>query len=158
NRSTNHASYYQNRYALTHEGHWKGITANSYIQHTQTDNKSRDMKLKRTDFKTLWSVPLDAHIVSLGGQYQTATLDDLGNTLNNGQARIEHDQWALFGEDEWWLRNDLSLTAGLRMTHDERYGSHWTPRLYGVWHIDNQLSLKGGVSAGFKTPTLRAAT
>src|SRR5699024_11208625 len=32
------------------------------------------------------------------------------------------------------------------------------PRLYGVWHIDNQLSLKGGVSAGFKTPTLRAAT
>lgn len=31
----------------------------------------------------------------------------------------------------------------------------WTPRLYAVWNASDALTIKGGVSTGFKTPGLR---
>src|SRR5699024_3153868 len=37
------------------------------------------------------------------------------------------------------------------------YGTHWTPRLYSVWHPTERLTLKGGISTGFKAPSLRAS-
>lgn len=44
------------------------------------------------------------------------------------------------------------------MDQDENFGSHWTPRMYGVWHLTEQWTLKGGVSAGYKSPDLRQSS
>jgi len=63
----------------------------------------------------------------------------------------------LYAEDEWSLADGFALTGGVRMNHDENYGTHWTPRLYGVWHVTDNFSIKGGVSTGFKAPGLRSA-
>ncbi|MEV8657402.1 TonB-dependent receptor, partial [Klebsiella pneumoniae] len=49
----------------------------------------------------------------------------------------------------------LALTGGLRLDHHEVYGNHWSPRLYAVWHGSEQLTIKGGVSRGFKAPDIR---
>ena len=59
---------------------------------------------------------------------------------------------------QWALTNDFSLTTGIRMDQDENFGSHWTPRMYGVWHLTEQWTLKGGVSAGYKSPDLRQSS
>ena len=41
------------------------------------------------------------------------------------------------------------------MDHHEIYGNHWSPRLYGVWHASETLTVKGGVSRGFRAPEIR---
>ncbi|MEQ4794753.1 TonB-dependent receptor, partial [Klebsiella variicola subsp. variicola] len=41
---------------------------------------------------------------------------------------------------------------------DENFGTHWTPRVYGVWHMADEWTLKGGVSTGYRSPDLRQAT
>ncbi|MFA5663461.1 ligand-gated channel protein [Castellaniella sp.] len=149
--------YTRNRYALSHVGRWGQVTSNSYIQRDDTSNPSRDMYLKNTEFNTQWNMPIGNHVLSIGGQYQYEKLDDSGNQFNPAVSNLTRYQWALFAEDEWFITDDFSLTAGLRMTRDENYGTHWTPRLYGVWHATDNLSIKGGISTGFKAPSLRQA-
>ncbi|MCV5004839.1 TonB-dependent receptor, partial [Escherichia coli] len=80
-----------------------------------------------------------------GGQYRYEELKDEGNKLK-GNNKLDRYSWALFAEDEWTLTNDFALTAGLRMDKDENFGTHWTPRVYGVWHLADEWTLKGGVS------------
>src|SRR5699024_4441233 len=97
------------------------------------------------------------HLVSAGFNYQQERLNDSGNQFDAEVSKLERYQWALFAEDEWMITDDFALTTGIRMTRDENYGTHWTPRLYGVWHATDNLSFKGGISTGFKAPGLRQA-
>ncbi|KAG1390172.1 hypothetical protein G6F58_013072 [Rhizopus delemar] len=41
------------------------------------------------------------------------------------------------------------------MDDDENFGTHFSPRLYGVWQMAERWTLKGGVSTGFRAPDLR---
>src|SRR5699024_3656267 len=102
-----------------------------------------------------WSLPLGDHFLTAGFNYQKEKLTDFGNEYNPNVNGLTRYQWAMFAEDEWMITDDFSLTGGLRMTHDENYGNHWTPRLYAVWHATDQLTFKGGVFTGFKAPGLR---
>jgi outer membrane receptor for ferrienterochelin and colicins len=43
----------------------------------------------------------------------------------------------------------------LRMDYHEIYGAHYSPRSYAVWHATENLTLKGGVSTGFRAPEIR---
>ncbi|WP_051303708.1 ligand-gated channel protein [Comamonas composti] len=154
------SGYDQNLFALTHTGRWGFGTSTTYLQHDKTDNPGRDMSLKNTEFNSQLVMPLGtSHLTSLGFSYKNEKLDDMGNQMKvaNPISTLERYQWALFAENEWKVTSAFALTAGLRMNRDENYGTHWTPRLYGVWHANEQLSLKGGVSTGFKAPGLRAA-
>lgn len=68
------------------------------------------------------------------------------------------DQWAVYAEDEWRFRDDLAVTLGLRYNDHEIYGSHVTPRIYAVWDATADLTVKGGISTGFKAPDIRTIT
>ncbi len=150
--------YTRNHYGLTHTGRWGNATSTTYIQREKTDNPSRDMFLKNTEFNTQWTMPLGDHVLTAGFHYQKENLKDGGNEFEDSTVdRLSRYQWALFAEDEWFITDDFALTTGLRMTRDENYGTHWTPRLYGVWHATEKFSIKGGVSTGFKAPALRHA-
>ncbi|HWV08066.1 MAG TPA: TonB-dependent receptor, partial [Pseudomonas sp.] len=111
-----------------------------------------DRELKSTDliFDTkLVSALGDSHIATVGGQYWDAEVTD-------GIASDDFQQtsWALFVEDEWRLRDDLALTLGARYEDHEAFGGHVSPRAYLVWNTTENWTLKGGVSRGYKTPSL----
>lgn len=151
--------YSRNNYALTHNGYYAGGNTTSYVQHEQTRNPSRKMQTENTLFNTQNSLFLGDHRLSIGGQYRYEKINDHGNQLASASdlTTLTRWSWALFAEDEWQLTNDLALTGGLRMDRDENYGSHWTPRVYGVWHLADNWTLKGGVSGGYRSPDLRQA-
>lgn len=150
--------YANNRYSLTHIGRYAALQSNTYVQREESDNPGRDMALTNTEVNSQWQLPVGNHILTMGAHYTLEELDDKGNQYNPRQDHLNRYQWALFAEDEWWLADSLSVTSGLRMSHDENYGNHWTPRLYGVWHLASEWTLKGGVSSGFKAPGLRQST
>lgn len=151
------SKYDRNVYSLTHNGRWGSALSNTYVQREEIDNPGRSMFLKNTEFNTQWSLPLGDHMLTSGFQFLREELRDMGNQYKPDVNNLSRDQWSVFAEDEWSMTDNFALTGGLRMTHDENYGDHWTPRLYGVWHATEQLSIKGGVSSGFKAPALRSA-
>ncbi|RLK47073.1 outer membrane receptor for ferrienterochelin and colicins [Alkalispirillum mobile] len=95
-------------------------------------------------------MPLGRHVLTLGGQYVDAELEDGAA----GDQTFSQESWALFVENEWWMRDDLALTLGARYQDHEAFSGHLTPRAYLVWNTTDRWTLKGGVSQGYKTPTL----
>lgn len=151
--SVSESNYDKTLYALSHTGRLALGTTNTYVQQESIDNPGRQMYLKNTEFNSQITMPLGRHLTTLGVSYKNEDLVDNSNKLG----QLERYQWALFAENEWSVTDALALTAGLRMNEDENYGTHWTPRVYGVWKATEQLSLKGGISSGFKAPGLRSA-
>ncbi|NQE62652.1 TonB-dependent receptor domain-containing protein [Caulobacter sp. RHG1] len=121
----------------------------------------RAPELTNTVADALFNIPLDDtplgdHQLVVGGQYIKNQLDDVNPGVNaTASAAFSVWQRALFVEDEWRLSPQFALTGGLRFDDHERYGSHWSPRLYAVWTPTDAWTVKGGVSTGFRAPELR---
>ncbi|WP_110649136.1 ligand-gated channel protein [Salinicola peritrichatus] len=149
--------YTRRHYAVTHNGRWGFGTTESYVQREEVDNPSRDMEYDSTVFNNQTVIPLGMHILTVGGQYQDQKLTDGGNQAGDLD-ELTRWQWALFLEDEWMLTDDFSLTGGARLNKDENYGDHWSPRLYGVWNVAPEWTVKGGVTSGYRAPDLRQSS
>ncbi|CDH05768.1 outer membrane pore protein, receptor for colicin I, requires TonB [Xenorhabdus bovienii str. oregonense] len=149
--------YKRNNYSITHNGVYDFGTMNSYIQRDESNNPGREMKFADTLFNNQTTFVLGDHTLSVGGQYRYENLRDNENKMmaEKGVNKLTRWSWALFAENEWQMTNDFALTSGIRLDKDELFGAHWTPRLYGVWHADEQWTIKGGISTGYRSPNLR---
>nr|WP_178101058.1 MULTISPECIES: TonB-dependent receptor [Pseudomonas] len=158
--------------AVSHTGRLGFGTLNSSFTHNTTETLGRtipgtigdpyagypeivggeDRELKSTDliFDTKLTAPLgQSHILTVGGQWWDAEVTD-----GIADEDFEQKSWALFAENEWRLRDDLALTLGGRYEDHEAFGGNFSPRAYLVWNTTDTWTLKGGVSQGYKTPTL----
>ncbi|MBC3215839.1 ligand-gated channel protein [Serratia fonticola] len=152
--------FQRTHFTLSHNGYGDFGNINSYLQREETHNPGRRIRLHNTEFNSQIQFDLASHLLSLGGQYRYEDLHDEGNLLQTADNpnQLTRWSWALFAEDEWALTNDFTLTAGIRMERDQNYGTHWTPRAYGVWHLTQQWTIKGGVSGGYRSPDLRQSS
>ena len=176
NPSSTRAS--RNHWSITHQADWDVMTSElSFSQEIAKREVSvngvmntRKPEIKNNVFDAKFMLPLSNHFFVFGGQVQQAKLQDdsvtrvLTKTLPNGhktsRAVFENSknsvkQSALFLEDRIDIGKDILLTLGSRLDHHEKYGSHWSPRVYAVYHINDNFSLKGGVSKAFKAPSIR---
>ena len=94
------------------------------------------------------------HTAVVGTQVIRGELTDGVFGMEHGTPgqKQEHNMFSLFAEDTWYVIEPLAITAGLRYDDHEVFGDHLSPRLYGVFTVNEQWTLKGGVSTGFKTP------
>ncbi|MEH6643147.1 TonB-dependent receptor [Vreelandella glaciei] len=111
----------------------------------------RELETTNTVLDSKFIMPLGNHMTTVGMQWWDAELDDglAGETF-------EQTTWSLFAEDEWLLQENLALTLGGRYDHHDAFGSQFSPRGYLVWNTTPEWTLKGGISRGYKTPTLNA--
>ena len=144
--------------ALNHTGRWDFGTTDSYVQREEAENLSREMKVTNTSAKTALVTPLGDHLLTVGANFEKEELSDETSNQISNRTEVDASKWALFAEDEWMLPGNVSVTGGLRLDDDENYGSHVSPRLYGVWGMAPRWTLKGGVSTGFRSPSLREIT
>ncbi|MEE1613498.1 TonB-dependent receptor domain-containing protein [Microvirga sp. CF3016] len=160
-------------WSLSHEGRWGPTTSNFSIQQEWAERRSytenprtsafaknpRSPEIRNTIVDGKFTTPFDllgSHTLVTGGQWFNASLTDQNPGRRTGiDETFTINQWALFAEDEWRLTDTFSLTNGLRMDHHEIYGAHYSPRSYAVWHATENLTLKGGVSTGFRAPEIR---
>ncbi|OOE48974.1 ligand-gated channel protein [Salinivibrio kushneri] len=147
--------YRRQSIALGHEGHWTWGWSDSHLQYEQSRNKSREMTIKNTEFKTRLIRDFETHTLTVGGSVNKAKLEDFTSNKASSQTEIDNTQAALFVEDEWRVIEPFSLTLGLRVDHDENYDYHASPRVYGVYQLNSNWVVKGGVATGFRSPQLR---
>lgn len=130
------------------------ITTASVPKGSTSAGEKRLLKNTNIILDTKLVAPLgENHLVTLGGQYWNATMKD-GIVLANNGDKFEQDAWSLFSEDEWHLLDSLALTYGARYEYQTTFGGHVSPRAYLVWDALDDWTIKGGVSTGYKTPSL----
>lgn len=160
----------RDHWGLTHDGRWRwGRSAlalygetGTQTQWTQGGASTIETAVRNTtlDGRIEWPWADDANTLTIGAQATRQRLtgvsrqDAVPAGLPANPDAIERDAWALFGESDFRL-GALTVTAGARLDHDEKYGSQVSPRLYGVYTLDRAWTLRGGVGTGFKAPTLR---
>lgn len=142
--------------ALTHSGRFDIGTTETFVQRESTENVARDITITNTTAKTSLVMPLGMHMVTIGASYEDESLEDTTtNSISADVTNLDNSSWAVFLEDEWYLTDTWSLTGGVRVDESEDYGSHVSPRLYSVWNFSPAWTIKGGVSTGYRAPTLR---
>ncbi|MCC2977105.1 TonB-dependent receptor [Sphingomonas sp. PL-96] len=152
-RAQTHGSY-------TGQWSWGEIQARVYRSVLQRVNE-RDQDQTPTQATKATNTVGDARItlnvfagnrLTLGGEHRHETLRD--STVNTaGFKAVDHD--ALFVQDEWDIREGVSLTAGSRFDHHPNYGWQTSPRAYLVVEPVEGLSFRGGVGKAFKAPSLK---
>ena len=165
--------YERNKVTLGHDtaltfGTWK-----SSLGWNETENKGRQLvssaltpenagragdarELKNTNviLDSVLLTPLgDSHLLTLGGEYWDARMKD-GVVLANTGETFHQKTWAAYAEDEWHILDSLALTVGTRYEHNDVFGGHLSPRAYMVWDASDEWTLKGGVTTGYKAPSL----
>ncbi|RVT89822.1 TonB-dependent receptor domain-containing protein [Sphingomonas crocodyli] len=115
----------------------------------KTPGAERELKATNTILDSRAVVPLGRVNATIGGQYWKAEMVD-GVAVD----KYEFVQWAAFAEAAWDIVDTFTLTLGGRYDDHETFGSKFSPRAYGVFKPAQGLTVKGGVSRGFKTPRL----
>ena len=94
------------------------------------------------------------HNLVVGAQVIDGELQDgvFGLESGNAGAIQEQQMYSVFVEDNWLMTDAFTLTAGIRYDDHDVFGSQTSPRVYGVYNINDYWTLKGGVSTGYKTP------
>lgn len=157
--------YEKDVYVFSHDGNYGDLIINSFLQHDVSDKpgtgstKQEEVSLFNTQASYFWG----DHVVTFGGQYKQEEFVDETNgllTSNIPGAVKSVDRWiaALYTEVDWAVTDDLSVTTGLRYNDDELFGGELSPRLYGVYRLNPEWVIKGGVSTGYRQPTLSDAT
>ncbi len=140
--------------ALSHDLLWAGdVSSKSYVQREELENQTQNALYERITANTQTAIPLADHVLTVGGQYREQKTENPSRAI--GESTLERWDMALFAEDQWFVTEPLALTAGLRWVDDENYGSEAVPRAYAVYNFTPQFTLKGGVSAGYRTPDLK---
>ena len=160
----------RDHWSLSHNGRWGWTTSQvaltnekgqraTYAQDRSGDfvRNARAPEIENTVLDAKLNTRLGDHFLVVGGQWNRAELLDQNPGRRTGVT--EHFsivQKAIFAEDEWSLTDALALTGGIRLDEHEIYGRHWSPRLYAVWHATEMVTVKGGISRGFRAPDVRS--
>ncbi len=157
--------------ALSYSGQWGNVTTElsfqrevgertsyEWMNNTLVESaRSPEITNYVTDGKVTAPFTFYGDHTFVGGfQHIRAELKDQNPGLGDGiDYTYTSEEWAVFAEDEWWISPDFAVTAGLRYTESDAFGGEVTPRLYAVWNASPALTIKGGVSTGYRTPSIR---
>lgn len=132
------------------EGNYEDASIDDYNS-TYNAPKQRSMSEKnlflhgRTNFKVL-----GFNSITTGAEYRTQKVEDAATYLATGA--FEVDQKAAYLQDEIAVGDAVTLTIGSRYDNHEIFGGKFTSRANLVYKVTDGLSLKGGVSQGYKAP------
>jgi len=142
---------------LSHEARIDNILLQSYLSYGKIkETAQQNLTLKTLNFDTKGSYFTDNNAFTLGLNAKKEKLDEKATTAD--AANVKRYDVSLYGEDDYHLTKDFILSTGIRYNYDEHYGSHVSPRIYGIYNLNDFFALKGGVSTGYATPDIKQRT
>lgn len=162
----------RDNYFVTHEGRYKDMLLESYVNYETSKNPTRvnattgnSINFDTLNANTQGTWFLGAHTLAVGANYKKEKLTDgasnginvPGIALSTDVITMDRSQAALFAEDNWQLTDELALLLSGRYDHSSTFGGKISPKVYGVYNLSPILAIKGGMTTGYKTPSLRSA-
>lgn len=140
---------------FNHDGIYDFGTTNTYLQynHMWNNNEFKGLDTKLYTAQTKAVIPYNSFIASLGAKFEKEEVKvRKGSKTIPFNGTREHTMYSVFGEGEYYITDDLIFTGGLRLINSDIFDLEFTPRAYLVWHLNDDFTIKGGVSRGYKTP------
>ncbi|PRB78993.1 TonB-dependent receptor domain-containing protein [Pseudomonas sp. MYb185] len=166
-----YAESIKKNYFLAHEGKYGNVFTNSYINYDHSENattlnantgKGIEFEVITANTQASWF--LGAHTLTGGLTHKYENLEHGSNGLRepvvpdaDAVVKMNRYQNSIFLEDNWSLTDDLILTLSGRLDDNQAFGSEFSPKVYAVWHMNDNFTLKGGVTSGYKAPDLRSS-
>lgn len=138
--TTNYRSYYD--YIKDYSGNKVGERVKSK---EQTYTNSNIKGVFKTHTNNTLITGLDYVYEGLQPTETSALLNDQAQSVNT---------FALFAQDEWKMIKSLSLVAGFRYLYNEKFKSHFTPKLSLMYQYEG-LNVRGSYASAFRSPTLQ---
>ena len=130
------------------DGYVNGRFTNYYPYFPGDVDLQSDQRLTHITLKGVFRLPYQQQL-SAGFDYR---YDWLEAPMRVKGGKATDNTQALYVQDEWALLNPLYLTAGLRLTRNEGFGTRLTPKLSAMLKVKD-LRLRATWSQGYKTPT-----
>ncbi|MCH1918709.1 TonB-dependent receptor [Shewanella sp. A3A] len=165
--------YEQNKFVVGYDANFDFATWKSNLLYATTENRGRvltgqslpadlaymigegrELKNRNIIFNTKLIAGLgDDHLLTTGFEYWNAQMKD-GIVLANSGETFKQDNYSVYAEDQWQIFSPLQLTFGARYEKHDDFSGHVSPRIYAVYNVDENWTVKGGVSTGYNTPSL----
>ena len=130
------------------DGYVNGHFTNYYPYFPGQKELQSDQQLTIVSLKGVFTLPYQQQL-SAGAEYR---YDWLKAPMRVAEGKASDQTGAVYVQDELAWRNRLFLTAGLRLTHNEGFGTRLTPKLSAMFK-QGELRLRATWSQGYKTPT-----
>lgn len=150
-------SYFiRNNFIARHEGTYRDWLTDSSLQYNTARNFSRsrngrDIIAEHKSSIAFWRMKLN-----VGGQYDYSEVKAVHGTTFSSEigSAIHRHTYALYAEDEWAILDSLLFNFGVRANANSDFDLNFSPRAYLVGYLSDSLTLKGGVSTGYKLPEI----
>lgn len=143
-----HAYLYAYTDTTLTEGYVNGYYTNYFPYFPGQKELQSDQRLTDIRVKGVFGLPRDQRL-SAGLEYR---YDWLEAPMRVKGGRADDYTAAAYLQDEFSLWECLYMTAGLRLTHNQGFGTCLTPKLAAMWKVGD-VRLRGTWSQGYKTPT-----
>ncbi|MDC8758407.1 TonB-dependent receptor plug domain-containing protein [Janthinobacterium fluminis] len=147
-------------FGVTHKALWDWGSSTANVSHEKSDIEDFNTRYKapqrnrlseeNTYAKMYANFTLGGNTLAAGVDLREQTIKDAVNYRKTGKMNSRNS--AIFVEDEIALSKELALTLAGRMDKNNNFGSHFSPKAYLVYQLNNAVTLKGGVSQAFKAP------
>lgn len=154
---------FKDNIVLNHDGNYDFGSTNSYLQYGSTKDKELHSQIWVGEGKVVlpWNLGQYGNLVNTFGariDYEILKNDQASAGSQIRGKNLDQTTVALYGENEYFITDDLIFTTGLRYIYSDLFDSKFTPRVYLVYHLNDNIALKGGVSKGYKTPAAKQLT
>lgn len=130
------------------DGYVNGRFTNYYPYFPGNKELQSDQRLTNVSMKGVFSLPYEQRL-SAGIDFR---YDWLHAPMRVAGGKATDNTESVYVQDELALLNPLYLTAGLRLTRNEGFGTRLTPKLSAMLKLGD-LRLRATWSQGYKTPT-----
>ncbi|SMH47203.1 TonB-dependent receptor domain-containing protein [Azospirillum agricola] len=150
----------RNTFALSHTGKWGWGTTMLEANYENADiddynssynaPRQRSLSEKNLFLHGRTNFALGFNNLTAGAEYRKQTIEDPATYVTSGKSEIT--QKAAYLQDAVNLTDALIVTVGGRYDHHEIFGGQFTGRTNLVYRVTDKMSLKAGVSQGYKAP------
>lgn len=154
---------FKDNIVLNHDGTYDSFSTNSYFQYGSTKDIDLHSQIFVVESKAV--VPFDLNkygnfVTSFGTRLDYEMLKNDSSSAGSEIKGKNLDQTlvALYTENEYFITNNLIFTTGLRYIYSDLFNSQFTPRIYLVYNLNDNTTLKGGVAKGYKIPAAKQLT
>ncbi|EHN6902396.1 TonB-dependent receptor [Campylobacter jejuni] len=154
---------FKDNIVLNHDGYYDFGSTSSYLQYGSTKDKELHSKIWVGESKVVlpWNLENYGNLVNTFGarvDYETLKNDQANAGSEIRGKNLNQTTAAIYGESEYFITDDLIFTTGLRYIYSDLFNSEFTPRLYLIYHLNENVALKGGIAKGYKTPAAKQLT
>ena len=125
-----------------------GRFTNYYPYFPDDKELQSDQRLTNISLKGIFNLPYEQKL-SAGFDYR---YDWLKAPMRVEGGKATDNTQAIYVQDEFALLDPLYLTAGLRLTRNQGFGTRLTPKISAMLKL-GELRLRATWSQGYKTPT-----